>query len=168
MMMEPGAVFYHYLGLPRVEPGKSLVIAFSLRFASADTPETAVAEAADRKILADVYEAFRKYQQPRMVWQDRRPIGTVFVGNGKGPENNPRNWFGRKDLDVRTAAGKAELRKLFMELADRCIKSLKKTNAQGMIVWDPEGSENPHPITYIGDPRMVKILAPEVEDIYPL
>jgi len=160
MMMEPGAVFYHYLGLPRVEPGKSLAIAFSLRFAPAE-PD------AGREIVADVVEAYRKYHQPRMVWQDRRPIGTIFVGHGKGPENNPRNWFGRKDLDVRTAAGKAELSKLFMELADRCIKSLKNTNAQGMIVWDPEGSENPHPITYIGDPRMVKILAPEVEDIYP-
>ncbi|HUT31916.1 MAG TPA: hypothetical protein VNE39_00420 [Planctomycetota bacterium] len=161
MRMEPGAVFYHPLGLPRVEPGKSLAIAFSLRFAPADTG------ANDRKLLADLYEAFRKHHQPRMVWQDRRPIGTIFVGKGKGPENNPRNWFGRKDLDVRTPEGKAELRKLFMEFADRCIKSLRNTDAQGMIVWDAEGSENPHPITYIGDPRMVKVLAPEAEDIYP-
>ena len=161
MMMEPGGVCYHYLGLPRVEPGKSLTIAFSLRFAPAE------AATADRTVLADVHEAYRKYHQPRMAWQDRRPVGTIFVGKGKGPGSNPRKWFGSKDNDVRTAAGKAELRKLFMEFADRCIKSLKKTNAQGMVVWDPEGAENPHPITYIGDPRMVRILAPEVEDIYP-
>ncbi|HPD16801.1 MAG TPA: hypothetical protein PLE19_17785 [Planctomycetota bacterium] len=159
MMMEPGAVFYHYLGLPRVEPGKSLAIAFSLRFAPA--------EGAEGKPPADLCEAFRTHHQPRIAWKDRRPIGTIFVGKGKGPENNPRNWFDKKDLDVRTPEGKAELRKLFMEFADRCIKSLKKTNAQGMIVWDPEGAENPHPITYVGDPRMVKVLAPEVEDIYP-
>lgn len=161
MMMEPGTVFYHYLGLPRVEPGKSLAIPLSLRFAPAGPA------AADPKLVADVCEAFRKYHQPRMAWEDRRPIGTLFVGKGKGPENNPRNWFDKRDLDVRTPEGKAELRKLFMEFADRCIKALKNTNAQGMIVWDPEGSENPHPITYIGDPRMVRVLAPEAEDIYP-
>ena len=161
MRMEPGAVFYPYLGLPRVEPGKNLAIAFSLRFAPAEP------SAADHKLLEDVYGAYRKYHQPRMAWKDRRPIGTIFVGKGKGPESNPRNWFDKKDLDVRTPEGKAELRKLFMEFADRCIKALKNTNAQGAIVWDPEGSENPHPVTYIGDPRMVKVLAPEAEDIYP-
>jgi hypothetical protein len=166
-MMEPGAVSYHSLGLPRVEPGKGFAVTFSLRFLSAGACKKCVTEAPNLKILGDVIEAFRKHHQPRLVWNDRRPIGTIFVGNGKGPENNPRNWFSKRDLDVRTPAGKAELHKLFMGLADRCIKSLQRTNAQGMVLWDPEGSENPHPITYIGDPRMVKILAPEVEDIYP-
>ncbi len=166
-MMEPGGVVYPYLGLPRVQPGKSLAVTLSLRFSSDEACKRWPMEPPNQKILADLYDGFRKYHQPRMDWQDHRPIGTVFVGNGKGPENNPRNWFNRKDLNVKTPEGKAELRKLFMELADRCIKSLKKANAQGVIVWDPEGSENPHPITYIGDPRMVKVLAPEAEDIYP-
>lgn len=163
-MMEPGGVFYHPLGLPRIEPGKSLVIPLSLRFASVES-DSGPKLLGD--ILGDIQEAFRKHHQPRLVWPDRRPIGTIFVGKGKGPENNPRNWFGKKDLDVRTPEGKAELRRLFLEFADRCVKALKNTNAQGMVLWDPEGGENPHPITYIGDPRMVKLLAPEAEDIYP-
>jgi hypothetical protein len=166
-MMEPGEVTYSYLGLPRVKPGQSLVVALSLRLSSADACKLWPMEAPNDKMLADLYDAFRKYHQPRAVWKDRRPIGTIFVGSGKGPENNPRNWFNKRNLDVKTPEGKAELRRLFMELADRCIAVLKRTGAQGAIVWDPEGSENPHPITYIGDPRMVKVLAPEVEDIYP-
>jgi len=164
-MMEPGGVTYPPLGLPRVAPGESLTVALSLRFSAAEACKRWVVEPPNRELLADVYEAFRKYHQPRSVWPDRRPIGTIFVGAGKGPENNPRKWFGLED--VQTPEGKAELRKRFMELADRCIRELKKVNAQGMIVWDPEGAENPHPVTYIGDPRMVKVLAPEVEDIYP-
>ena len=38
-------------------------------------------------------------------------------------------------------------------------------NAQGFVFWDPEGSENPHPITYIDDPRLSKTLAPEFDEI---
>ncbi len=166
-MMEPGGVSYPLLGLPRVPAGQDLAIPLSLRPASAEACRLWPVEPPNKKSISDVCAAFQKYHQPRLSWKDRRPIGTVFVGKGKGPGNNPRNWFDRKDLDVRTPAGKSELRKLFMELADRSIQSLKKTNAQGVIVWDPEGSENPHPVTYVGDPRMVKILAPEVEDIYP-
>lgn len=166
-MMEPGGVHYPRLGLPRVPPGKTLTFTLSLRFSSVPASRRWAGEPANQGLIADRIEAFRKYHQPRLSWKDRRPIGTIFLGQGKGPENNPRFWFKRQDLDVRTPEGKAELRRLFMEFADRCIASLRKTNAQGMIVWDPEGAENPHPVTYIGDPRMVKLLAPEAEDIYP-
>ena len=36
-------------------------------------------------------------------------------------------------------------------------------NAQGMITWDIEGQEYPHATSYIGDPRKVSLLAPEME-----
>jgi hypothetical protein len=42
-------------------------------------------------------------------------------------------------------------------------------NAQGMITWDIEGQEFPHPLSYIGDPEKMQLLAPEmkgVADIY--
>jgi len=35
-------------------------------------------------------------------------------------------------------------------------------NAQGMIVWDLEGMQYPR-INYVGDPRMLSVLAPEME-----
>jgi hypothetical protein len=34
-----------------------------------------------------------------------------------------------------------------------------------MIVWDLEGAEFPHKISYIGDPRLVEELAPEMTDV---
>jgi hypothetical protein len=36
-------------------------------------------------------------------------------------------------------------------------------NAQGMILWDVEGEEFRHAITYVGDPRMLPSLAPEMD-----
>ncbi len=153
-----GTVYAHH-GLPRIAPGKSLTLKWSLRFADRD--------AGLLDTTPDVVAAFRAYHQPVMVWPDRRPVGAVFLPTSKGPKNNPRNWFKKKDLDVFSAAGKAELRKLTMEFADRCVQQLKATNAQGAVIWNPEGGEHPHPITYIGDPRMVEVLAPEMVDIYP-
>ena len=35
-------------------------------------------------------------------------------------------------------------------------------NAQGVIVWDIEGQEMPHMISYIGDPRLMEQMAPEM------
>ena len=158
-MMKPGGVEYPLLGLPRVGPGERLEVRFSLRFAPADADTDG--------IVADVYDAFRAYHRPRLVWKDRRPVGAIFLPTGRGPAKNPRNWFKAKDLDIRTPEGREELRERMMDFADRCINTLQKTNAQGMIVWNPEGGENPHPITYIGDPRMVRLVAPEMEEIYP-
>jgi len=160
-ILEPGGVVYHHYGLPRIEAGQDLTIKLSLRPADAD------ADADQDKHTEDLVQAFRDYHRPRMVWEDRRPIGAIFIGAGRGPDQNPRNWFKDPNLDVRTDAGKKQLRERMMRLADRSIGELKKTNAQGMVLWDPEGGENPHPTTYIGDPRMVKLVAPEMVDIYP-
>jgi hypothetical protein len=158
-MLESGAVVYHHHGLPRIEPGNSLTIRAFLLFVDADTDI--------KDLTAGAVQAFREYHRPRLAWTDRRPVGAIFIGKGRGPDNNPRNWFGAKDLDARTEEGRAELHKRMMEHADRCIRVLKETNAQGMVLWDPEGGENPHPTTYIGDPRMVQVVAPEMVDIYP-
>ena len=158
-MMEPDGVMYHHLGLPRIAPGEKLALRASLRLVDAE---------ADRYEAApDMVEAFREYHRPALVWKDRRPVGTIFLGGGRGPENNPRFWFKDQKLDVRTEAGRAELRERMMKQAEGTIGQLKAVDAQGMVLWDPEGSENPHPVTYIGDPRMVELIAPEMADIYP-
>ena len=36
---------------------------------------------------------------------------------------------------------------------------------QGVIVWDIEGQRNPQPISYIGDPRLLPTLSPEMDAI---
>ncbi len=158
-MMDPGGVQFFAYGLPRIAPGQTISFRLSLVFATRESSPPAPMEAA--------LEAFQRYHSPRLYWPDRRPIAAIFLPTSKGPENNPRNWFNKKDLDVRTEEGRTELRRLMMKFADGCIAQLNAMNAQGMIVWNPEGGENPHPITYIGDPRMVRLLAPEMEDILP-
>ena len=42
---------------------------------------------------------------------------------------------------------------------------LKKMNAQGMVTWDLEGEEYPQATTYIGDPRLLKTLDPEMDTV---
>ena len=50
-----------------------------------------------------------------------------------------------------------------MAYADNCVVRMKKMNAQGVIVWDVEGEEMPHAISYIGDPRTLPKTAPEMD-----
>lgn len=158
-LMEPGGVRFHPLGLPRIPPGESLTIPLALHFADRDGDGV--------EIAATAVAAFREYHAPTLEWEDRRPIGAIFLGKGRGPEQNPRNWFGDQEIDIRTEDGLARLRAKMMEHADRCIEACTEVGAQGVVVWDPEGGEFPHPITYIGDPRMVPLLAPEMVGIYP-
>jgi hypothetical protein len=49
-----------------------------------------------------------------------------------------------------------------MHSANDSIAILQAMNAQGMVVWDLEGEQFPK-ITYVGDPRQLDALAPEME-----
>ena len=99
-------------------------------------------------------------------WPDRRPIGAIFLAtSGKDWPKNPRGYFNDPDLDVSTPEGKAELRRKMMDLADASIKRVKEVGAQGIIVWDIEGGEMPHAVTYLGDPRILPRVAPEMDAI---
>ena len=155
---EPGAYRVHPHGLPRVAPGKSQTLDFSLRFAPA--------EADNDKILGDLYRKFREHYSPQHVWKDHRCIGALNLPTGAGKSKvNPRGWFKKPEMDVGSPEGKAEFKKLLMQWADLSVKTLTGMDAQGMIVWNVEGEENPHPISYIGDPRMLKTLAPEMDEL---
>jgi hypothetical protein len=152
---DPKTPRIHPLGLVRIEPGQSVSIEMSLRFAPADKPA--------KDIVGDLYAKFRAIYPPLNVWTNRGPIGMLMFPCGGKSENNPRGWFKKPEMDLKTPEGKADFRKQLMEYADRSVASMKAFNAQGGIVWNIEGEENPHPITYIGDPRMLSILAPEMD-----
>lgn len=155
--MEPDGVMVHPRGLPRVEAGESRTLTFSLRFAPAEKP--------NHEIVEDLHTAFRKYWKPTVDWDDNRFIGALFLPSGQGgAKKNPRNWF-KLDADVSTEEGKAKLRERLLKYADKAINLLERMDAQGMIAWNIEGGENPHPITYIGDPRMLPIMAPEMDEL---
>lgn len=96
-------------------------------------------------------------------WPDRRPIGVlILASNYHSSPTNPRGWFNDPGLDVTGTNGAEHFRKALLDYTDRSIAILKRTGAQGAIVWDLEGEEFSHKATYIGDPRLLGRLAPEM------
>jgi hypothetical protein len=99
-------------------------------------------------------------------WLDRRPIGVLFLAsNYHSSAINPRGWFNDPSMDFTGVNGDKRFRKALLDYTDRSIAILKRTGAQGVIVWDLEGEEFPHKTTYIGDPRLLSRLAPEMAPV---
>ena len=100
------------------------------------------------------------------LWVDRRPIGALFLASDFHVSAvNPRGWFNNRGLNILGDEGAARFRRGLLGYADRSIAILKRTGAQGMIVWDLEGEQYPHKTTYIGDPRLLPRLTPEMEPL---
>ncbi|MCW3061046.1 MAG: Ig domain protein group 2 domain protein, partial [Capsulimonas sp.] len=146
-----------YLKRP-VAPHSYDTYSISVRFGSASVTDAGLA--------SDLLKKFAAKYPPTLRWKDRRSIGTLHLSTSEPDHHsatNPRGWFLDPAMDVKTPAGKEALRKRLLEYADNSIKVLKKMNAQGMITWDIEGQEYPHATSYIGDPRIVKEIAPEMD-----
>ena len=139
-----------------IKPGISKTFNVSLRFGSAGAPV--------QDLSGDVLGAYAKKYPLQINWNDRRPIGAIFLASsGINAATNPRRWIldiGK--IDITTDQGKNAFRTALLKLADNSIKVLKDTNAQGMITWDPEGQQFLESC-YYGDPRLTPVLAPETE-----
>jgi hypothetical protein len=99
-------------------------------------------------------------------WADRRPIGALFLASHSAASpTNPRGWFNDPGLDVTGTNGPQRFRKALLEYTDRSLAILKRTKAQGVIVWDLEGEQFPQKTSYIGDPRLLDRLAPEMASV---
>lgn len=106
----------------------------------------------DRRFIAD--------------WPDRRPIGMLHMASvGHRSPTNPRGWFNEKSINVHTPEGIQRFHSMALAYADRSIRAIREVGGQGMVVWDLEGEEYDHKITYIGDPRIAETLAPELSGI---
>jgi len=119
-------------------------------------------------ILLAIFAAVRIWIFPpvSLHWKDRRPVGILFLAsNFHASKTNPRGWFNNPLLDVIGTNGTENFRNALMEYTDRSISILKRTGAQGVIVWDVEGEQYPHKTTFIGDPRLVDRLAPEMAPV---
>ena len=143
---------------PVIPPRKSQTYEFSLRFGKAGTDPSSA--------LGDLFGKFGKDNPPLLKWPDRRPIGMLMHANSnmKLPKN-PRGWFNDKDFGSISNEGRVKFKERILAAADQSIKVLKDMDAQGMILWDVEGEEFPHATTYIGDPRMLPKLAPEMDAV---
>ena len=115
-------------------------------------------------ICAEAYAAYAKANPMRLDWPDRRPIATAFLCNpATGWKTNPRGYFQDSQVDVTTDEGRKAFGERLMQYADNCISRMRRMDAQGIIVWDIEGQEMPHMISYIGDPRPLAKLSPEMD-----
>jgi hypothetical protein len=139
-----------------IKPGVSKIFNISLRFGPAG--------ARVQDLSGDVLERYAGKYPFQINWEDRRPIGAIFLASsGVNVATNPRRWIlNEGKIDIATAQGKSAFRDALLKLADNSIKVLKDTNAQGMITWDPEGQEFLESC-YYGDPRLTPVLAPETE-----
>ena len=149
-----------YLVRP-IAPGRSDTYTLTLRFGPAGTTAASLTSDLDHRFAA----AF----PPMLRWQDRRPLGYLMLSSTvphRPSGHNPRGWFNNADdVDITTEVGRVAFAKRLTEYADNSIRILKAMNAQGMITWDIEGQEYPHATSYIGDPRQLSLLAPEMEPL---
>ncbi len=140
-----------------IAPGARDEYQISLRFSPANADNAG----------ADVLRDFAKAHPMTLNWADRRPIASLFLSSADNHSPaNPRGWFNNaKDVDVISAAGRAQFRQRVLDYARESVKQLRNVGAQGMITWDIEGQQYPHATSYIGDPRLLNRLAPEMEPI---
>ena len=141
---------------PVIKPGEAKTFNVSLRFGRAGSDT--------RELSRDVLEGYARKYPFQLKWTDRRPIGAIFLAGAQiNAANNPRRWsFNAGNIDVSTEEGRRSFREALLRLADYSIGVLKRTNAQGMITWDPEGQEFLGEC-YYGEPSLVSRLAPEME-----
>jgi hypothetical protein len=136
-------------------------LTYSLRF----SPDASITFEAVRDLLG----AFAKKHPFTLKWDDRRPIGMVFLASSgvKGDQQkvNPRRWMvvngGR--FDMTTPEGKIQFQQGLLKWADQAIKVHLEAGAQGMVTWDIEGQEHPS-ATFYGEPHLLSKLAPEMEE----
>jgi hypothetical protein len=141
---------------PNVAPASTRTFSVSLRFGKSGSSM--------KDLSSDVLKGYAKKYRFEVNWKDHRPIGAIYLAStGVKSKTNPRRWIlnGGK-IDITNDDGRAGFRTALLKLADESVEALKAVDAQGMITWDPEGQEFLDAI-YYGDPRLVQILAPEME-----
>lgn len=147
-----------------VYPGGRDRFRLSLRFAPQGT---AVVNLAD-----DLFKRYGATYPYQLKWKDCRPIGRLFISSAHQSlaENYPKNppgWLNRADIDVTTDEGRAKFKESVMAWVDNAVNICTAMKAQGMILWDPEGQENPHATSYIGDPRSLPSeMEPIIDDVF--
>ncbi len=135
----------------------------SLRFAQSGAPSL--------ELAGDLADNYRHAWPQVLTWNDRRPIGELFLTNPTSTplpdaSPNPRNYNFAKTLDVHSPAGKLAFRAELLAYADRAVRLLKSMNAQGAVIWDLEGQQFPQPDpSYAGDPTQLAKLTPEMDAV---
>jgi hypothetical protein len=148
-----------------VQPGQSVVMKLSFRFARGSSLPIRLAN--------DAYRAFALRWPPRLEWKDRSVIGTVYMassGHGNktqpaGFRTNPRRYFNDNSIDVKSAQGLAQFQARVLAQAETVVQNMRRMDAQGAITWDIEGQEYPQDTSYVCAPDAIAQVAPEMESV---
>jgi hypothetical protein len=119
-------------------------------------------------MTGDLYRRFGQAFPRKLDWPDRRPIAEILLSSPAAQHHsamNPRGWLNDPKLDAMGVHDRGAFRQRMLRWADDSSKNLKSMGAQGMILWDVEGEQMPHPTTFIGDPREAPKFAPEMDAI---
>lgn len=100
------------------------------------------------------------------AWRDRRPLPRWFL-TGPTPHCanglNPRGWFNNDcTVDITTPGGLADFRARMLGWTQEVIGNLRWMNAQGVVIWDIEGQQEPQATSYVCDPSQLDTVAPEM------
>ena len=151
--------FVAYIGA--IPSGGKRNLTYSLRF----SPNGPISFAAAR----DVLDSFARRYPFMLKWDDRRPIGMMFLAasgvQGEQQKVNPRRWMvvnGGK-FDMTTPEGRIQFQQGVLKWADNAVKVHLEAGAQGMVTWDVEGQQYPS-ATFYGEPHLIGKLAPEMEE----
>lgn len=112
----------------------------------------------------DIYDKFRKAHPPLLEWPDRRPINRLFFRGG-APKEKIIAHFRDPETNPPPKPGDEGFQKNVLKGIKRAVDAAKQSGAQGLIIWNIEGGSFPHPTTYIGDPRVVKVFNPDFDAI---
>ncbi|HUU21261.1 MAG TPA: HEAT repeat domain-containing protein, partial [Phycisphaerae bacterium] len=123
----------------------------------------APAESDPLVVARDICEAYAKAFPMTLKWPDRRPIVWMFPAGGeKNPD--PIEWVGNAPKMRQPGPVDEEFRRLTMAKTGAIIAAAKAVDAQGVIIWEIEGTAIPA-ITYVGDPRLTCWLNPKMDAV---
>jgi len=143
-----------------IAAGETARFELTMRFVPAGTdPFTAV---------RDVLEAYGEAVPMIMHWPDRRPILSVHVADGRRNRANPRGWKQTVGLPetwhILEDEDHAAFRAAVLRGAENIVRVARRSGAQGAIVWQIEGMQEPGH-SYYGEPRILPYVAPEMDAI---
>ena len=138
-----------------ITTGNTLSLRLSFRFGPSGSTAVSLAD--------DIFREFAQAFPFSVNHTDKRSIGQLIIATANaGFPTNPRGWFNDPSVDVTTPSGIAAFQARLLAFADNAVSIMQNMDSQGMITWDIEGEQYPHPTTYIGDPRIATTLAPEL------
>lgn len=181
--------FHLEVDLGDIPESTTVTRTLSLRFAQPEPSDTPSPNRG-RELLGlanDTLAAYRARFPISVGWPDRRPIGALFPSDcgaschckTLSPADcpNPRGYNfakagGQDGINVTSPEGVAQFKVSLLAYVNRsvnyCVDFMGDgrggpAGCQGIMVWSLEGQQYPQTISWVGDPRELPTLAPEMD-----